>query len=222
MPVLKNLIGLRFNRLIVLSRAKNRKNVVYWLCKCDCGAQKEVAAQQLTCKNIKSCGCYTKEINKEQGKTLGKLPKKIKHGMIKSPEYYAWSNIKARCSVEIKRHQHKNYWGRGIVVCQRWLESFDNFYADMGQRPSSRHSIDRIDTNGNYEPGNCRWANATEQALNKRTNIYIEFNGEKRTITQWSKLLENGKANTIRERLNRGWSIEDALTKPCKRKKIAK
>lgn len=217
MSQFKDLTGKKFNRLTVLSRAENRKKVVFWLCICDCGVRKEIGAQQLSHNRVKSCGCYMKEVLRESGKKVGNLPKTGTHNKSKTPEHNTWLNIKSRCSLRRRLPIYKDYWGRGISVCERWLESFENFYSDMGPRPSKHHSIDRIDNNGNYEPGNCRWATTKEQSVNRRNNHYIEFNGQRKTITQWSMLLVNGRQNSIKERLNRGWSIEDALTKPCKK-----
>lgn len=216
MPKLKDLTGQKFNRLSVLSRAKNRKKIVFWLCICDCGKRKEISAQQLANNKTKSCGCYAKEVLRQSGRRVGNIPKKVKHGLINSPEYNTWLNIKSRCHRKTATG-YGLYGGRGIVVCAKWRNSFLSFYEDMGKRPSRKHSIERIDCNGNYEPSNCKWATTTEQSLNKRNNHYIEFNGQRKTITQWSMLLVNGRQNTVKERLNRGWSIESALTKPCRK-----
>lgn len=101
-------------------------------------------------------------------KRYGDVNRGLKHGLCSSPEYRAWSHMKERCS-NIKAQEYESYGGRGIKVCERWLK-FENFYADMGDRPSNKHSLDRIDNDGNYEPDNCRWATGIEQVLNRRTN----------------------------------------------------
>jgi hypothetical protein len=107
---------------------------------------------------------------------------------------------------------YPDYGARGIQICERWDNSFEAFYADMGPRPGPEYSIDRRDVNGHYEPGNCRWATDTEQANNKRNNHYIEHNGERKTITQWAQ--EVGlHPSTIRQRLKLGWSTERAMTR---------
>ena len=114
-----------------------------------------------------------------------------------------------------KDRNFKNYGYRGIGVCDRWRLSFEAFCADMGERPEPQHlySIERIDNNGNYSPDNCKWATKAEQALNKRSNLRLTFNGQTLTLSQWTKLL-NFKASTLHNRLKLGWSIERALTTP--------
>lgn len=126
-----------------------------------------------------------------------------------SAEYRAWSHMWSRCTNKnVKEYSY--YGGRGITICAEWRE-FDNFLADMGQRPSSRHSIDRIDVNGNYEPANCRWATYTQQARNRRSNRIIEFQGERRTLAEWAEAI-GLDVRTLHSRLVGGWSLERALT----------
>lgn len=131
------------------------------------------------------------------------------HGLKRSPEYTTWRSMIQRC-----RNPHstrfKNYGGRGIAVCERWLK-FENFYADMGAKPSRDHSLDRIDNDGNYEPGNCRWATRQEQARGCRK--YITCAGITRSVVEWSSELGIPCA-TIKCRLQKGWSVEAALTPP--------
>lgn len=103
-------------------------------------------------------------------------------------EYRAWTSMRSRC-FNRNHHKWKNYGGRGITICDRWLKSFESFASDMGQRPGPGYSLDRIDTNGNYEPGNCRWATAREQANNSRSNRVITWNGETLTLTEWARRL---------------------------------
>jgi hypothetical protein len=113
-----------------------------------------------------------------------------------------------------------NYGGRGITVCDRWRESFENFFADMGERPSTKHSIDRYpDNNGNYEPGNCRWATDIQQARNKRTTRYIEYNDIKLPLVEWAES-KGIKPATLKKRLRCGWSIEKALNAPVDHSRI--
>lgn len=137
---------------------------------------------------------------------------KKRHGMSRSPEHRAWEGMKQRCQ-NPNHKDYPDYGGRGITVCARWLASFENFFADMGLRPSCKHSIDRFPNNdGNYEPGNCRWATWTEQHRNKRSNHVLVFLGESLTISEWSKKL-GISAITIQARLRHGWSIEKVLAK---------
>jgi len=132
----------------------------------------------------------------------------------KTPEYRAWQHMKSRCYLPTNKKYH-NYGARGIAVCDRWRDSFENFLEDVGQRPSPRHSLDRRDNNGNYEPANCWWATAKQQANNMRANHLITFNGVTKTLMQWSE--ETGlRPTTLFERINRGWSTSDALTMPVR------
>jgi hypothetical protein len=132
------------------------------------------------------------------------------HGKSRTPEYISWASMMERCE-DPRFHAWGNYGGRGIVVCDRWRD-FLNFLSDIGPRPTGT-TLDRIDSNGNYEPGNCRWATDTEQSNNRRTNRRIECAGRTQTLTEWSR--EAGLSpDTLRGRLNSGWPIDRALTEP--------
>lgn len=124
--------------------------------------------------------------------------------------YSAWQAMKKRCC-EPNHRSYKHYGGRGITVCDRW-QTFDNFYADMGEQPPG-HTLDRIDVNGNYEPSNCRWATAHEQSRNRRTNRLIEFNGETLCVVDWARRVGIHQ-NTLWQRIITGWPVERALTEP--------
>lgn len=132
----------------------------------------------------------------------------------KTPEYRAWSKIKERC---FKPHHpsYTDYGGRGISMCARWRGSFPAFLADVGPRPSPAHSIDRIDNDGHYEPGNCRWATRSQQVRNSRHARRLTFGGETRTICEWADRL-GLKLNTITDRLRKGWQVEEALGRPVR------
>lgn len=139
----------------------------------------------------------------KHGGTLGGKP---------TPEYRIWAAIRARC-LNPNMPGYKHYGGRGIKICQQWNE-FENFLADMGPRPSSRHSIDRYpDNNGHYEPGNCRWATQTQQSRNTRANRLITFRGETHCVREWEEILGFPR-NVIAIRLFNGWPEIDALTTP--------
>lgn len=128
------------------------------------------------------------------------------------PEYHVWRNMKKRCTDP--RHDHfKYYGGRGIRVCQRWLVSFSNFILDLGPRPSPKHTIERLDNNGNYEPGNVKWATDEEQRRNRSDNSKITWNGETLTVTEWAHRLRI-PVETIARRVRRGWSPEKVVTTP--------
>lgn len=135
------------------------------------------------------------------------------HGMKNTPEYEAWRGMKVRCYVTKRPETIKSYQAKGIVVCDRWRNSFEAFYADMGPRPSAGHSLDRIDNNGIYEPSNCRWATWSEQALNRDCARILELDGERLAISQWEARTGISR-KTIHYRISAGWSVERALTTP--------
>lgn len=197
--------GTRFSHLIALEdlgTAPPRHNQRMWRCQCDCGKISVVYQYHLLHGHTKSCGCMSR----------------ITHGLTNSPEYRAWGNMKERC-YNPKHPGYKDYGGRGIKVCQRWLDSFTAFLKDMGERPGPDHSIDRIDNSGNYTPKNCRWATRAEQLNNTRRNCMFTHNGETRTLAQWVAQWSdetNIPTGILRNRILQGWSVEDALTKPVR------
>ena len=134
------------------------------------------------------------------------------HGMSGTPEYQAWVDMKQRC-LNPNYQYYSHYGGRGITVCDRWKNSFQNFFLDMGSRPSAKHSLDRIDNNADYSPKNCRWATKAEQENNKRTNRLITIACVTLTIAQWTTEMGFGK-KVIRDRLDLGWSEFDAVMTP--------
>ncbi len=133
---------------------------------------------------------------------------KAKHGMRYSREYATWSSMLARCANPLDA----DHGARGIKVCERWRESFEAFYEDMGPRPTCK-SIERLDNDGDYEPGNCKWATPKEQARNRRTSRFLAHNGRRLTLAAWAEATGIPR-NTIANRLLRGWSMERALTRP--------
>jgi len=144
----------------------------------------------------------------------------LRHGMSQRPEYHTWKHMLFRCK-NPKATKYYNYGGRGISVCERW-EKFENFYEDMGDRPKG-FTLDRIDQNGNYEPSNCKWASAHDQNRNKRTNHTVVFNDKTCIVGDLAKEF-NIAPGTLSNRLNRGWSLERAISEPIhtihRRKKI--
>lgn len=193
--------GKRFGRWIVLERSKKVAPHIHWRCRCQCGTERDVSGVHLRAGRTRSCGCYQKEIRGQLHRT---------HGLTNSPEYGAWSRMITRCEAKNNPEYHR-YGGRGIKVCAKWRKSFLAFLADMGPRPTSRHSLDRIDNNGNYTPSNCRWATKQEQARNTRRNRYVVVRGERMTLIEAVERY-GGNYGTVKWRINaRGMSIEKAL-----------
>lgn len=134
------------------------------------------------------------------------------HGLSRTPEYESYKSMRHRCLDE--KHPHwEDYGGRGISICRRWLESFVWFLVDMGPKPSSEYTLEREDPNGNYEPGNCKWATYEEQAANRRDSKLITHNGETHPLRCWARLM-NTSHGTLMFRIKRGWSITKTLTIP--------
>jgi hypothetical protein len=157
--------GQRFNRLTVSHAVgRNKHNHIVWLCICDCGNETKVTTQSLTSNNTKSCGCAKADHAKDVQHLAAEA--RVVHGVSGTPEYYAWWHARARCTDE--NHQSYRYYGaRGIRMCRKWRDSVAAFVEDMGLRPDGL-SLDRINNDGDYEPGNCRWATLEQQMLNKR------------------------------------------------------
>lgn len=145
-----------------------------WLCKCQCGAECTRQSNNLQAKALVSCGCAQRDL-------------RVKHGGKGTSAYDAWAGAIGRCGNAASKDFHK-YGGRGITVCDRWRHSFENFIADMGEKPSGT-SLDRIDNNGNYEPGNCRWATATEQVRNRRNSAHVEWGGRSLPLAEVAALI---------------------------------
>lgn len=198
------LTGQQFGRLTVLYKTleRNYAGSVMWFCKCTCNNTLLVSSCNLSTGKTKSCGCLNME-------------RIVTHGLSGSPEYTAWEGIIQRCTNPNVKNYY-NYGGRGISVCDRWLKSFENFYADMGPRPSDDHSIDRYPNNdGNYEPGNCKWSTSKEQLNNRRNNNLVEYNGIIYTSSQLAEKLNINFA-VFNSRLNRNWSIERIINTPIR------
>lgn len=206
-----NLSGLVFGRLTASSLDENCDNSGqrHWFCDCICGNKTRVRASHLRGGKIKSCGCLANEL------ASARL---MSHGMYGSRVHRIWSGMLSRCENK-NRKSYKNYGGHGVTVCERWHE-FENFLADMGEPTTSRHTLDRIKTDGNYEPDNCRWATMLEQQNNRSNNVLVGHGGMEMTIPAWAR--HTGiPASSIRSRLGRGWTVEMALTQSI-RKQIRK
>lgn len=199
-----DIIGKQFGALECIGPFDHLGNTTSVFCQCQCGRRLQVRICALVSGETKSCGCMTGEFI-----TLAK----IKHGEAssdgKSPEYRAWIGMIMRCENPALKYYHR-YGGRGIRVCEEWRGSFAAFLADVGRRPTGNHTLDRIDNNGNYEPGNVRWSTRREQANNRQNNRQIQHGGESLTLTQWAR--RTGiPVGTIFKRLSSGWSVDSAL-----------
>ena len=212
MGKLKDYSGEKFGRLTVIKRVENNKyNQVRWLCKCDCGNEKIVLANNLRNGETKSCGCLKKEqdyINIAH----------IKHNKSNTRLYNIWEHMKHRCNnPNSKRHEF--YYDKGIKVCDEWQNDFMNFYNwAINNGYQDNLTIDRINNDGNYEPNNCRWATVTEQNNNQSTNIKIKYNNNIYTMKQFCKKY-NLKRETLDYRLKNNWDIEKIINTPTQSKK---
>lgn len=200
---IKDIAGQRFGRLVAIRPTQKRyHNCVVWQCECDCGSTHEVSANRLISGNVKSCGCLQREVHER----FLKMEKGYKtHGMSSTRIYNIWQHMKKRCN-NPKISNYKDYGGRGIKVFDEWNASFESFYNYVSQLPhynEKGYSIDRINNNGNYEPGNIRWATRQEQNSNKRNCIYYDFCGKKYTPNQIFYAI-GVPTSTIRWRHQRG------------------
>lgn len=194
----------RFGKLTVVSFDHTDDEFrCFWNVKCDCGKEKVVNGSHLKSGNTKSCGCLHKEMTTRYNKEFN-----ITHAMSHSSTYISWQSMKNRCC-NINDQCYENYGRRGISVCDRWKDSFENFYKDMGDRPKGM-TIDRINNDGNYEHGNCKWATQREQGNNRRTNVFLTYNNLKLTVAQWARKLDMPHT-TILRRIKHGWDIGKIL-----------
>lgn len=175
--------------------------VRFWSCQCLlCGNIRSVSTSSLNAGHSKSCGCARKQ--------------NLRHGLSGTREFAIWNGMIQRCTNSSLKAYYR-YGGRGITVCERWM-TFVNFYADMGPSPTKKHSIDRYpNKDGNYEPGNCRWATWKEQQRNKRNNRFLTFHGQTRLAIEWAEIM-GLSTDVVYNRLKAGWSVEDVIMTPCK------
>jgi len=204
MPPKVDLTDMKFGRLTAIERsATRRRHVSEWVCRCECGKTLNVSTDKLNSGNTKSCGCLQRDKARARLRT---------HGGSNTPEYRIWRSMRERCRLR----PHPRYGGRGIDVCDRWFNSFADFIADMGTRPTPKHTLERINGEGHYEPSNCKWATWIEQNNNKTGIRKVTINGEADTIANWCRRLGINR-DTVSNRIhNLGWSYEDALTNPVK------
>lgn len=196
-------IGEKFNRLTVLYDAPCRPGRPHQrvTAHCECGVIKDFFLEKLRSGKTKSCGCLRIDTGKNSAT----------HGYSGGRTYNIWAGMKSRC-LNQNLEKWKDYGGRGITVCQRWIDSFESFLEDMGDAPDG-FTLDRKENSGNYEKSNCRWATSSDQANNTRQNRFLEFNGKRMTISHWAD--EIGiDSHILYNRLRRGWSVERAITEP--------
>ena len=198
-----NITGHRFGKLVAVKQVENISGRVAWLLDCDCGGTKITTTQRLRKGKTKSCGCVVTNTT---------------HGFSNTDVYRRWAGFLQRCTNPSNPAFH-NYGGRGITVCERW-ESFENFYADMGDPPPGK-TLDRIDNDGPYSPENCRWASRKRQQRNRRDLSLITFNDKTQCMAEWAEEL-GMKRDTLRQRFRNGWSIEKAMTTPVDKSKSFK
>jgi len=193
-----DMIGKTFGKLLVLEEMEGRDSYgsVFYKCKCTCGKEKIIRGSYIRSGHTSSCGC------------LG-IKTKVKHNMTKTVEHNTWVRMKQRCyNKNILRYE--NYGGRGIKVCDRWLNSFENFFEDMGYRPSKHHSIERIDNSGNYEPTNCVWTDKKTQARNRRNSVKILHENKIIDIFSFSEII-NLSVSGARSLICRNYKLTDGV-----------
>lgn len=213
---LKDLTGQKFWRLTVIQYLGRQHHSSLWLCECECGTRANVQSGALKNGDIKSCGCWQRDrmrgLNFKHGERGGLLRKTV------TAEYKCWSSMLDRCYRPATRG-YEWYGGRGIKVCPEWTGNFAAFLRDVGRKPSRRHSLDRVDSNGNYEPGNVRWATHKQQARNRSNNRVVEFRGQNLTLVEAAELA-GIPYKTVKGRLGHGWTLLAALDRPVNRAKV--
>lgn len=201
-------IGERFGRLTVTG-VECGEGAATVTASCECGGTWVGRITPLRRGATTSCGCLVTEMLEKRNTS---------HGLSNTPEHRTWTAIKNRC-YNTRSQDYRLYGAKGIRVCQRWIDSFPDFLEDMGVRPSSGHSIDRINSRGDYEPGNCRWATALVQARNTSRNVRYEYQGREQTVKEWCDELDLPYHST-KSRLTNGWDVEVAFTTPVTKTKV--
>lgn len=204
-PKATNAVGMRFHKLVVLYQISgSRKSPSKVICQCDCGNTTMQFKNNVTSGKVKSCSCHKNRLAKENH---------LKHGMHGTKIYAVWASMIQRCCNPKNKSFH-NYGGRSIQVCIAWQSSFEQFYKDVGNRPTPAHTLDRIDNSSNYEPDNIKWSLVDEQANNKRTNHLIEYNDEKLTMSQAARKF-NISYSKLKRRIYKGRSLCDIIKELC-------
>lgn len=208
MTKLKDITGQKFKNLTAVRRVANlRPGATRWLFQCDCGRLKEADAVNVVHGSTKSCGCLN----------LQRLKNRGTHQKSSSKVYFAWQGMKERCKPDGQNKKH--YFERGIVVCKAWSESFEAFYAYIGDPPTSKHTLDRVDNNKGYEPGNVRWATWEQQQNNRSFNVMVETSSGKLTVAQACRELQICRTTYYRA-LKSGESTEQIVKRFEERKRL--
>ena len=204
MPKYVDMTGQRYGSLVALrvDRGRTKRGRTYWVFRCDCGSETSIARGLIRTGERDSCGCRTIHSGRFQED----------HGMSYTAEHRAWTRMKRDC-LNVNTPGYFRYGGRGINVCPEWVASFEAFYRHIGTRPSTRHSVDRIDCNGHYEPGNVRWATQKQQSLNRRASIRVTIDGKTKCVSEWCDELGVPRYRAY-NRIRAGWSPEAAILRP--------
>lgn len=201
-------IGEKFTRLTVISISERKR---YFVCQCNCGKIKEIRQDHLLSNKTLSCGCLKDEAASKRAHVMHIA--RTKHGLCDTSIYKIWHSMRQRCSNE-KSKSYPRYGGRGITVCDNWINSFENFLSDMGH-PEEGMTIERKDNNLGYSKENCKWATRLEQQNNRNVCQYITYNNETHTVSEWSVITGIHK-NTLSERFHKNWPLEDIFSKDKK------
>ncbi|MES2934314.1 MAG: hypothetical protein V4805_12605 [Pseudomonadota bacterium] len=208
----KNITGQRFGRLVALGPvSRNRHKQIIWLFQCDCGNTRAIARSDLRNGHTKSCGC----LRDETLKAIGASAKT--HGMSKTPIYRTWLHMRKRCG-DPSNKNYADYGGRGIHVCDKWQNSFETFHdhvsplTNFGKRG---YTLDRINNNGHYEPGNVHWATTSEQQSNRRNSVVLTLNGKTQCLAAWAKELGVPRGR-LESRIRYGWNDQQILIIPLR------
>lgn len=202
------IIGQRYGKLTIeRSLGRNDRSTLYVECRCDCGKIVPVRMSYLTFGHTKSCGCLRNRValNRTHGEAH------------KTTEWATWVAMRQRCE-DPSNKRYDRYGGRGIKVCDRWLDSYEHFLSDMGRKPSPKYSLDRYpDQNGNYEPGNCRWATPKQQQRNRTNNRLVTINGETKVMSEWLEIY-GVDSRTACNRIHKlGWEPAMAVSTPSRK-----
>ncbi len=200
--------GEKYGRLTLIEETVCTAKKHKWLCKCDCGNYTEVSIYHLKNGECKSCGCLRDEVATNRCYSMSR------HNMARTRIYRVWGGMIARCK-NSNNKDYKNYGGRGISICDEWLD-FMNFEAwAMENGYADELTIDRIDVNGNYEPSNCRWIPISEQQKNRRSSVLVEYNGETHCLKEWAKIT-GIPYHTLHRRKQKGWSVSKMFETPLR------